>query len=176
MPENLPSINLAQNKQLSFIDRFMNWALTAGRLIVILTELVAVAAFVYRFSLDEKLVDLHTAIKQKQVIISLFKQNENKYRNLQGRIALAASASEKIAKTNKIIKDIINLVPQEARINELTLNKDRVNINVNIISISALNDFVDALKNYPDIKSINIENIENKPSVGLLVGITVILK
>ena len=176
MSESGPSINLAQNKQLSFIDKFMDWALTVGRLIVIVTEIVAVAAFVYRFSLDEKLVDLHTAIKQKQVIISLFKQDENKYRNLQGRIALAASISEKISKTNKIIKDIINLVPQGAQINELTLNKDRVNINVNIISISALNDFVDALKNYPDIKSINIENIENKPSVGLLVNITAILK
>jgi len=176
MPESLPSINLARNKQLPFIDKFMNWALTVGRLIVILTEVVAVAAFVYRFSLDEKLSDLHTAIKQKQTIIALLKQDESKYRNLQGRIALAASTSEKIFKTNEIIKDIVNLGSQGALINDLTLNNDRININLNIISISALNDFVDALKNYPDIKSISIDNIESKPSMGLKVDITVMLK
>ncbi len=176
MPESGPSINLAQNKQLPFIDKFMNWALTVGRLIVIVTEIVAAAAFVYRFSLDEKLADLHTAIKQKQVIISLLKQDENKYRNLQGRIALASNTSEKISKTNKIIKDVINLVPQAAKISDFTLNKDKLSININITSISTLADFVDALKNYPHIKSINIDNIENNPSSGLLVDITTALK
>ena len=176
MPENLPSINLAKNKQLPFIDRFMNWALTVGRLIVIVTEIVAAAAFVYRFSLDEKLVDLHTVIKQKQTIISLLKQDETKYRNLQNRIALVSTSSEKIAKTNEIIKDIIDLIPQGVKINDLTFNKDRLNINLNLTSISTLTDLTNFLKDYPNMKSINIDNIESKPLAGFLVGVTAILK
>ena len=176
MPESSPSINLIKNKQIPFVDKFMNWALTVGRLIVVITEVVAVAAFVYRFSLDERLVDLHSTIKQKQTLVSLLKQDESKYRNLQIRLALASSSSEKINRSNRIIKDIVYLMPQGAKINDLTFNKDRMNIDVNITSISSLTDFTNSLKNYPDIKSISVDNIENKPSIGLLVSITAMLK
>ena len=176
MPENSPSINLVKNKQIPLFDKFMNWALTVGRLIVILTEIVALLAFVYRFSLDEKLIDLHSAIKQKQNLVLLLKQDENKYRNLQDRIALASSLLEKNVKTNKIIPDIVGLTPQGARIDNLTFNKDKLTINASTNSVSSLTDFINILKNYPDIKVVSIDNIENKPNVGLLVTITTMFK
>ena len=176
MSESSPSINLVKNKQIPLIDRLMNWALTVGRLIVIFTEIVAVAAFIYRFSLDEKLIDLHSAIKQKQSLISLLKQDENKYRNLQDRIVLASSLLEKNAKTNKIFLDIVGLTPQGTRIDNLTFNKDKLTINADINSVSSLTDFINLLKDYPDIKSVSIDNIENKPFIGLSVTVTTMLK
>ena len=176
MPSSLPSINLIKNKQIPLFDKFMNWALTVGRLIVILTEIVALFAFVYRFSLDEKLIDLHSAIKQKQILISLLKQDENKYRNLQDRIVLASSLLEKNAKTNKIVLDIVGLTPQGVRIENLTFNKDKLTINANINSVSSLTDFINVLKDYPDIKAVSIDTIENKPTGGLLVTVTTMFK
>src|SRR3989344_3874733 len=176
MSESFSSINLIKNKQIPLFDKFMNWALTVGRLIVILTEIIALLAFVYRFSLDEKLIDLHSAIKQKQVLISLLKQDEDKYRNLQDRIALAGSLMEKNAKTNKIVLDIVGLTPQGARIDSLTFNKDKLIINANIGSVSSLTDFINVLKDYPDIKAMSIDNIENKSTGGLLVTVTTMFK
>lgn len=176
MPNNLSSINLIKNKQIPLFDKFMNWALTAGRLIVIITEVIAVAAFIYRFSLDERLIDLHSAIKNKQTLISLLKQDEDKYRNLQDRIALASNLSEKNTKTNKIILNIIGLIPQGVRLDSLTFNKDKIAINANANSVSSLTNFVNLLKDYPDIKSVSIDNIENKPFIGLSVIVTTMLK
>lgn len=176
MPDNLSSINFVKNKQIPLFDKFMNWALTVGRLIVILTEIIALLAFVYRFSLDEKLIDLHSAIKQKQTLISLLKQDEDKYRNLQDRIVLASDLMEKNAKTNKIVLNIVGLVPQGAKIDSISFNKDKININVNINSVSSLTDFINVLKDYPDIKSVSIDNIENRPTGGLLVSVTTTFK
>ncbi|MDP2585319.1 MAG: hypothetical protein Q8P29_00395 [Candidatus Levybacteria bacterium] len=176
MPDNLPSINFVKDKQIPLFDKFMNWALTAGRLIVIITEVVAVVAFVYRFSLDEKLVDLHSAIKQKQNIISVLKNDENKYRSLQDRIALASAFSEKAIASNKTFTDIVSLIPNDIKTNNLIFSKDRVNIDASMTSISSLTDLVESLKSYPNIKSISIDNIENKSSIGLSVDITTILK
>ncbi len=176
MPENFSSINFVGNRQTPLIDRFINWALTVGRLIVIITEVVAVGAFIYRFSLDEKLVDLHSQIKQKQNIVNVLKNDENKYRNIQDRIAIAATFYDKSTQTNEIIRDIINLIPQGVKINNLVLNKDEVNLSVNIGSVSSLTAFTESLKKYPKIKSLSIDNIENKPSVGLSVDITILLK
>ena len=154
----------------------MNWALTVGRLIVILTEIVAIAAFIYRFSLDERLIDLHSAIKQKQNLISLLRNDENKYRNLQDRIALASDLMEKNTKTNKIVFDIVGLAPQGTTIESLTFNKDKLTLSANVNSVSSLTNFINALKDYPDIKAVSIDNIENKPTGGLLVTVTAILK
>ena len=179
MSDNLPSINLIKNKQIPLFDKFMDWILTIGRLIVIITEFVAILAFVYRFSLDDKLVELHSAIKQEQNIISIFKNDESKYRNLQDRLNLAATFSEKATKINQTITnitDIANLIPSQTRINNFILNKDRINIDFNVTSVSSLASFINPLKSYPGIKSMSIDNIESKPSVGLSANITAILK
>ncbi|MDO8657190.1 MAG: hypothetical protein Q7K55_00510 [Candidatus Levybacteria bacterium] len=176
MQNNPPSINLIKNRQAPLFDRFMNWALTVGRLIVILTEVIAVFTFLYRFSLDEKLIDLHSNIKQKQNIINILKNDENKYRNLQDRIALATSFSSKGAKDNKIINDLFGLMTQEVKIDNLTLNKDRLDMSVSIDSVPILTGFVESLKNYPSIKSISVDSIENRPDSGLSADITALLK
>ena len=175
MSNSLSSINLVKNKQIPLFDKFMDWALTIGRLIVILTEVIAVMAFIYRFSLDDKLVNLHSAIKQQQNIISVLKNDENKYRNLQDRIAIAANFSTKGIKINQTITDILALIPSQMKINNFILNKDKVNISIDIISISSLENLINSLKGYAGIKSISVDNIENKPS-GLSVNITTMLK
>ena len=176
MPNPVQSINLVKNKETPFIDRFIDWALTAGRLIVIFTEVVAVLAFVYRFSLDGQLAELHSSIKQKQNLVLALKPDENKYRNLQDRIGLVKTFSDKSTKTDRIIRDIINFIPSQVRINDLTLSKTKITVSINIASISELSAFIDPLKNYPEIKSVSIDNIENKPSISLLANITATLK
>jgi hypothetical protein len=176
MPNNPSSINLAQNKQITPFDKYMNWTITIGHLIVILAEIITVIAFIYRFSLDAKLVNLHSAIKQKQNIVLGFKNDEIKYRNLQDRIAWAATFSEKGIKSNQTIKDILGLIPSQVKINDLTLNNNQVNIAADVESISSLSDLIDSLKKYNGIKSISIDNVENKPSIGLSVDITTIIK
>jgi len=176
MSDNLPSINLVKNKQIPTYDKFIDWTLTVGRLIVIITEIVAVIAFIYRFSLDEKIVNLHSAIKQQQNIISVLKNDESKYRNLQDRIALASTFSTKAISSDRNTTDIINLIPNQVKIVSFILNKNQIKLKVDITSISSLESLVNSLKNYSGIKSINVDNVENKPSVGLSVDITTMLK
>jgi hypothetical protein len=176
MQNNQPSINLAKDKEISSFDRFIDWTLMIGRLIVIVIEVIAVAAFVYRFSLDEKLVNLHTEIKKQQATIISLKNDENKYRNLQDRIALAATFSENSARTSKIITDFGNLIPSQATITSLIFSKSQANIVVDVTSVSLLADLIKSFKTYNGIKSISIDNIENKPSIGLTVNITTTFK
>jgi len=176
MQNTQPSINLATNKQVPIFDKFMDWALTIGRLIAIITEVVAIIAFLYRFSLDDRLVNLHSEIRQKQSIVSVLKNDESKYRNLQGRIAIASNFSAEGAKTSKTITDIENLIPTPIKIDNLIFNNNQLNLGINVVSTSSLSNLINSLKNYPEIKSISIDNIENDPSVGLSVDITTMLK
>ncbi|MEK7450557.1 MAG: PilN domain-containing protein [Patescibacteria group bacterium] len=171
------SINLLRNEQISVLDKVINWALTVGRLLVILTELIALSSFLYRFSLDRQLIDLHSKIKQEQAIVAILKNNEDKYRNLQDRLSLASSFSNSENATPKIFQDVIRFAPSDMTFNSLTLNKNGINIDASIQTTSSLSSFVNSLTNYPLIKTVAISNIENKPlSSSIAVSITASLK
>lgn len=178
MPKNHhPSINLLGNRQGSIFDKFIDWALTIGRLVVILTEVIALSAFLYRFTLDRQLIDLHSKIKQEEAIVGYLKVKEKTYRNLQDRIAIASAFFESGGKDVKVFNDIVELAPLGMTFNDLTLTENNIKIDANFQFISSLRAFVNSLKSYPNVKNVSIEKIENKLSNALIsVSITAALK
>lgn len=169
-------INLVK-KNISFTDKFLNWALSAGRVVVIATEIVALSAFAYRFFLDRQLIDLHAKIKQEQAIISFSKESEEKYRNLQDRIGTAQRFSQLANDEVKVLTDILKLAPAGTTFDNLTTSDTTVKINAGFSRISQLGAFVDSLKSYPSMANVSIEKIENIPSSSLItVSITGNLK
>lgn len=170
------SINLIR-KPVNLFDSFINWALTIGRVVVIVTELVALAAFLYRFSLDRQLIDLHSKIKQEVAVVNYLKENEEKYRNLQNRLALASSFGEQGNSKVKLANDLINFSLAGVVLNNLSIQEDRIRINANLSSVSTLSSFVNSLKEYPTIQRVLIDKIENKSSSAVItVSITAILE
>lgn len=171
-----PSINLVRKNQ-TFIDRFINWALTAGRLVVIVTELIALTAFLYRFSLDRQLIDLSSKIKQEQAIVNLLKDNEETYRDLQNRLFLTSNFSKQAQDKIELTEDIIGFAPSGLIFNNISMQEERVRISANINSVSILSKFVKSLKDYKKVERVSIDKIENRPSSATItVSITATLK
>lgn len=176
MQKQVPSINLVK-KKVDYIDEFIKWALSIGRLVVILTEAVALITFIYRFSLDRQLIDLHSKILQEQAIVASLKDQEETYRNLQDRVAIAAEVSKQSSDKVKVYLDIQKNIPQDATFNNLSVFEEGTRINVTFKSVSGISKFVDFLKNYEGVESVSIDKIENKSSsASILVGITVLFK
>ncbi|MBI2031515.1 MAG: hypothetical protein HYT08_02760 [Candidatus Levybacteria bacterium] len=173
MPKQRRLINLLKAKEISFLDKFLTWALTIGRMVVIITEIIALSAFLYRFSLDRQLIDLHSDIRAKEALVSSLKNSEETYRNLQDRLATAAIFSKTGEEEYTIFKDIVSFIPQGMKLDQVSISHDRIQIDANYQFISSLTAFINALKGYPKISSVNINKIENKLSTAVIsVGIT----
>lgn len=164
----VPSVNLAK-RQGKFLDTFIHWALTAGRAAVIVTEAIALSAFLYRFSLDRQIIDLHDKINQEQAIVKLLKHNEDTYRNLQSRLALISTLQKQTSDTSKIFFDILHLIPSDIAIDSINYSPDGVKFDIHARSLAALQSAIDNIKNYPRIKSVSIDKIENRISTGTIV-------
>lgn len=171
MEQKNVSINLLKRERV-FVYRFIDWVLTVGRLLVILTELIALSAFLYRFSLDRRLIDLHSKIRQEESVVKALKNSEDKYRNLQDRLALASNFSNIGTEKIKIFQDILNFASEGLTISNLVMHENRVSINAIAQSTSSLNVFTNSLKTYPKLRKLNLDNIQIKPSSGLIVGFT----
>lgn len=164
MPKTSVSINLLKEKKVDFFEKFISWILTFGRMIVILTETIALLSFLYRFSLDRKLVDYHDKIVQKETIIRLQKANEEKYRDIQNRLSLIAQFDKEGEKTTKILDDIINLTPENVTFNNLVFAQNNLNIEGRTTTISSVKSFIEGLRNYSLTNSVSLNKIENKTS------------
>lgn len=180
MMEKKPiSINLLKKKRVNLVEKFFQWSLTVGRLLIILTEITALSAFVYRFSLDRTLIDLHDEIKKKQVIVGLYKSSESKYRNLQDRLTIAAQFQAKGEKNTKLITDIINLAPRKRAFvfSIISVSENQVKVEASAQSETALKTFIEGLKKHQNIENVSLNKIENKTSSGkIIVSISATIK
>ena len=67
MPAFELDIDLLKQKPIEerFLGRFLEWALSYGRYIIIGTQIIVLLAFFSRFKLDQELSDLHERIDEK---------------------------------------------------------------------------------------------------------------
>ena len=164
MAETIHSINLLPNKGGSLMDQFLSWALTIGRLLIILTETLALGTFLYRFSIDMRIIDLHDVIKNESIIVSQFKNTEETARNLQARLAFAKEQDSTTDAAPNILSDIIEMGRGKVTFRNLSIVKGSVKIAVQAPSAGILNSFVNQLKTHSAIMSVNIVSVENKTS------------
>lgn len=168
---------MVKDQKDDLIEKVINWSLSVGRALVIITELIALSAFLLRFGLDQQLIDLHTQIKQSQAIVSAFKNNEDEYRNLQERLSIASNFSLIGEKRIQIYRAILALASPGITFNKISLTAESITIEIRVSSVTALSDFINTLKSSTLIASVSIDKIETKTTNGvIIVGISANLK
>ena len=154
------SIDLAKGKS-NLGDDIIRWALGFGRLLIILVEIVAFSAFIYRFVLDREIVDLNDEIKSKQAIVKSLEDNEADYRNLQNRIADIKRITNNENTKLKLLNDVVEFTPPEIAYENFLAEGDELKITINLASIPALTTYIDSLQKYDQIESVIVTGIDN---------------
>ena len=168
MAEKKRKINLLPNKGDKLINQFLSWALSVGRLLVIITETLALSVFIFRFSLDVKIIDLHDKIKNESQIIEGFQEGETTFRDLQTRLASAKTYDTTADKSLKILKDIIDMGRNRVTFKNISVTNTDIELEVQSSSATKLSSFTRALKNYPEVKTLSVERVENQTSNALV--------
>jgi hypothetical protein len=177
MVKNSASINLIKTDKNQLTNQVVNWALTIGRILIIIVEIIALSAFIYRFILDNQLRDINSKIKAEQAYLSTQKQKEITYKNLQDRLSLESSIINQGSEKMKLFKDIIALTPQGISFTNLTYSNNQFNIQLNTGSVFPLSVFINSLRTYNQTDYISIDVIENRTADAVInVGLTVNLK
>lgn len=154
------SIDLGK-KQTSLSDDIVKWALTFGRLLIIVVEIIAFLAFIGRFWLDRDIADLNDKIKGEQAIIKSLEDRETEFRNLHERLstirAINTTGNEKL----KIYNDILAFTPEDITYTTFIINDERLLLEVDITQLPSLTTYIDSLKNYKQIENATIIGVEN---------------
>lgn len=168
-------INLSIRRE-SFAKVFLKWSVQTGRVIIILTELIAVSALFYRFIIDRQIIDLHDQIRNELIIVRAQEQKELEYRKIQKKLASVKSITEdtkaKIQTQNSIAPEISK---EGISVNQFNLVNNEITLDGRSSSIYNFNEFITNLKKTDYISSIFIRHISGSKQ-GIDFNITITLK
>lgn len=143
------------------LGRGMQWALSAGRYIVMLTELVVVVSFASRFYLDRQITDLNGAIFIAQSTVEAYGEFEQEFRDVQLRI----DQYQQIEQTENLVDTFPALsavIPDGVELSELAIYPDQVSLTGVVRSQRSLNLLINNLQLSPYFSNVVVNTIESQ--------------
>ncbi len=169
-------INLVGKNKVSFSGDLLKWATNVGRIIIVVTELVVLGALAYRFTIDRKIIDLHDEIKKSELFVQAQAAKEKDYRSIQTRLESIQTIQQQTNNKIQIINQILDAINKgELSSTNLTVSENAVNVNGVAFSIFPLSDFINRLKENPNISSISLDDISST-SQGIQFKLSIELK
>jgi Tfp pilus assembly protein PilN len=144
------------------LGKFLLWALSAGRWIVILTELVVITAFISRFKFDRDLTDLHDKIKQKQAIVQSYSAFEEEFRFFKTRIAQIKTLYSKQIDSAAVLNTVALNMPNDVLLSQFSFEGTSLSISGVALSEEGLGNFLAGLITSKKFTDIDVSSITRK--------------
>ncbi len=137
--------------------QLLKWALSWGKKIVIVTELIVVSAFLSRFWLDTQVANLSDDIQHKKDILEASAEFENEFRSVSNRLAGVQKITDTPSVT-KILTETEKLLPPGITISRITVTGNELGFSGNGDD-ATLRLLVDNFKSSPLFKDIVFEKV-----------------
>lgn len=159
------AINLLAEKETPFLERMMYFSLNYLRYIIIITQLVVIGVFFYRFQIDQQIIDLRESVDQKkeiiQVVLPLLKEAE--------KIDKQTVASKNIFKTQQkfsaTIQYFLSVFPASLLLSKLEIDGGAVKATGDTNDIHNLQVFYLLLKKEQRFEKVELQSIK-KTDIG----------
>lgn len=152
----------------------IHWALTAGRYLVILTEIVALGAFLVAIWLSKEKNDLRGSIKQKQAEITLYqtcdtedktKFCEDRFRKVQNQINQVVSLEQSQLENNKVLSELLTLLPVGIKLENLSIDKNQITLGGTLPSETELQTLIKSINDSAKITALDITSLTKENNV-----------
>ncbi len=142
------------------IGKILRWSLSAGRYIIIFTELIVITGFIARFTLDRKITDLNSSINQKKQIVLSYGETEENFRTAQEKINQykQTDTQTNIADT---FTNLTEIMPSGIILRELSIRPTSIIISGKTLSQKAFNLLINNLQLSSNFNSVNVNEVES---------------
>lgn len=169
-------INLIGKARISVADSFLKWALNVGRIVIVATELIALSALIYRFTVDRKIIDLHDQIKRTEILVKAQSAKEVDYRGIQERLLNIKETEKDTQAKIEIMNEILDSIASgNFSSTNLTVSQRSINVNGVAFSIFPINNLLELLKENPNVDAISLDEVSGAAQ-GVQFKLTIELK
>jgi Tfp pilus assembly protein PilN len=154
-------INLLPQEEFeaSTLGRVLRWAMGTFRIIVIMTEMVVMAAFLSRFWLDAQNSDLTNNIKIATAQIEVQSDFEKEFRGIQKKLNILKEIKAGAKDSERVIS-VADRTPNEVSLTSIIFRGATGEIHGTSETETAISQFISNLKTDTTIKKIVLGSLE----------------
>jgi hypothetical protein len=160
MAKPLPrSLDLLQptEKPTSTWNRIYEWVFNVGRYVIIAVELIVLIAFVMRFALDRRSIDLNDEIEVKMNMLDSQRETEQKVRRVQQTLNnFSELIDDQILLSGKY-QQIMSEIPNDITWDNFGLTDERIAFEGRAPSYEDMEAFERTLRENPDYDNVDLE-------------------
>ena len=165
-------INLLPREEFaaSNFGRVLAWLMGSFRVIVIITEMIVMGAFLSRFWLDARVSDLNDLIKQKEAVISASSDFEAEFRKTQDKLDIFSGVTNSSTLAAESVDILSSYLPGDTVLTSISLTEEVIQIkgsSANEQSVGQLIINLESSERFEDVSLIQLSTSEDQP--GLLV-------
>lgn len=167
-------INLLPQEELTgtTLGRILLWALSTFRIIVIITEMVVMLAFLSRFWLDARNVDLNDLIKQKTAVLATTSDFEKDFRLTQKRLKVFSSLSPEEGLVSSYLESITSLLPADISLATFAYSAGTIQIKGTSLTEVSIAQLIVNLENGGRFTDVELTNLDSSTEEGSLLTFT----
>lgn len=161
MPEETKESSIELLPQKSFEEyplsqKIIAWMANVGRIVIILTELLAFSVFASRLKLDRDLTDLTDAIENRLVIVQNAKDLEKNVKVLQLKLKVIGELRDQQVPTAKVFTLLARTIPKDITLVGLTFEKDELFLIAKTPSATSFSQMVSAIREVNQVSNVQL--------------------
>lgn len=160
MSNKKSAINLLPQEEFdaSVMGRSLIWAMGSFRIIVILTEMIVMAAFLSRFWFDAQNSDLSNSIKVASAQITAQSDFEKEFRGVQQKLSIFKQIAQEPA-LSRGADLVASKIPQDLVLSSISLQSNTIQIKGTAGSELGVAQFISNLKSDPTVKKVELGSV-----------------
>ena len=166
-------INLIPEKEFAKTigGRLLTGVVSSFRIMVILTEIFVMIAFLSRFWLDAQNTDLNEEIEKKKAILLDYQNFERQFRDAQQRIAIYTQY-DVYRKPSEFLVPLIDSVSPDIILTNISKSEDFLTIQGRTVDESFIQQFMLNLESKQIFSLINLSDVKSDPTTKNLLEFT----
>lgn len=152
-------INLFPPKDKGLVDKVIYFAYNYLRYILVLTQLIVIYVFFYRFSVDQKIVDLKDTLNQKQEIVSVVSPLLTEASRVDLRIKNIDTILRQQDNYHQMVEYFLARFPADFSVTKLNITKSAVQFEGFTSDVNTVKLFYNKLKAEGKFKTVQLDNV-----------------
>ncbi|MCS6956495.1 MAG: PilN domain-containing protein [Patescibacteria group bacterium] len=153
-------INLLPEKEKSFIDKIVYFVFNYLRYIIVMTQLVVIGVFFYRFQIDQQVIDLRESVDQKKEIIKVVLPLLNETARVDKKTKEIFKIIRKQENFKSAINYVFSIIPESVVLTNLEVKGESFNINGQTKNPKEFQYFLNFLKKEKKFDLIQLKSIK----------------
>ncbi|PIY72177.1 hypothetical protein COY87_02330 [Candidatus Roizmanbacteria bacterium CG_4_10_14_0_8_um_filter_33_9] len=152
-------INLLEKKEKDFTQKVIYFALHYLRYILVLTQIVVIGVFFYRFKIDQEIIDLKDALKQKEEIVLVSQPLLKQAEIIDFSMNQIQDIVNKQSNSEQMLQYFLNTFPKKINTKKVTFNENSISFEASTTDPRIIKQYYDRLKQENVFKSVTLRAI-----------------